>query len=76
VKDGLTFRPIEATCRDTLAWWPGELKRRERVTREIQDEARAKGDPVPQMADPSKIRAGMTPESEAKILKDWHAAQG
>jgi 2'-hydroxyisoflavone reductase len=76
VKDGLTFRPIEVTCRDTLAWWPGELERRVRVTKEMQDEAKAKGEPVPQMPDPLKIRAGMTPEAEAKILKDWHAAQG
>ncbi len=22
IKAGLTFRPIEATLRDTLAWWP------------------------------------------------------
>lgn len=76
VKDGLTFRPIIDTCRDTLAWWPGELERRVRVTKQMQDEAAAKDEPVPQMPDPLKIRAGMSPELEAKLLKDWHAKQG
>ena len=47
VKAGLKFRPIEVTCRDTLEWWPTELERRVRVTNEMQEEAKAKGDEPP-----------------------------
>jgi 2'-hydroxyisoflavone reductase len=75
VKAGLTFRPIEVTCRDTLEWWPKELERRVRVTNELQAEAKEKGETPPQMPDPMKIRAGLSPEMESKVLKDWHEKQ-
>ena len=31
VKAGLKFRPVQQTVSDTLAWWPSEMARRERV---------------------------------------------
>jgi 2'-hydroxyisoflavone reductase len=49
VAAGLTFRPIEATVRDTLAWW-----------KTLPEDRRA------------KLRAGISPEREAEVLKAWH----
>lgn len=78
VAAGYTSRPVEVTVKDTLAWWPGEVERRVRVTRDILADAeeenaklRAEGKeekPLPQMADPEKLRAGLDPEREAAIL--------
>ena len=50
VKAGLTFRPLETTAADTLAWFNG-----------LPAERRA------------KLRAGLSAEREAAVLKDWHA---
>jgi 2'-hydroxyisoflavone reductase len=78
VAAGFTSRPVEQTVKDTLAWWPGEVERRVRVTRDILASAeeenaklRAEGKeekPLPRMADPEKLRAGLDPEREAAIL--------
>lgn len=65
---GMKFRPIEETCAATLAWWPGELERRARVTRELIEAAERENRPRPTMADPSKLRAGIEPEREAEVL--------
>ena len=43
-KAGLTFRPIADTVEATLAWYPSEIERRVRVTRELTEAAKAKGD--------------------------------
>jgi 2'-hydroxyisoflavone reductase len=68
---GLAFRPIGDTCRDTLGWWPTEVDRRARVTKQMQEDAVREGKTPPTMPDPTKPRAGMTPERESELLKLW-----
>lgn len=68
---GLTTRPAAATCEELLRWWPGEIERRVRVTKEMQDKAIADGKPLPPGPDPSKVRTGPTPEAEAEMLGRW-----
>lgn len=76
VAAGMTFRDPVTTCRDTLAWFGPELERRIRVTAEMKAEAEAAGKPEPQMADPTKLRAGIDREREAELLAAWHAERG
>src|SRR5690606_33841198 len=73
---GMTFRDGVTTCRDTLAWFVTELERRERVTTEMIEQAKAAGNPPPNVADPKLLRAGITPEREAEVLAAWHAERG
>lgn len=70
---GLTFRPIADTVNALLAWYPGELERRIRVTRELEAAAQAKGAPAPGMADPAILRAGPGRDREAELLAAWSA---
>lgn len=49
---GLTYRPLDTTVADTLAYW-----------RALPAERRA------------KPRAGLSPEREAEVLKQWHARE-
>jgi len=72
---GLRFRPIDDTVTGILQWFPTEIDRRRRVTRQLQEEAVAKGEPPPPMADPEKLRVGPTPEQEAGLLSAWRAAK-
>ena len=69
---GLKFRPALETARDTLAWWPGEVERRVRVTKEILEQAEKEGKERPAMADPEQLRAGIKPAREAEVLAAWH----
>jgi 2'-hydroxyisoflavone reductase len=71
---GLTFRPIADTVKAILAWYPGELERRVRVTRELAEAAQAKGQPPPSSTDPGALRAGPTREQEQALLTTWKAA--
>ncbi len=73
---GLKFRPVEATVADTLAWWPKEVARRERVTKELIEQAEKDGKERPKLADPTKVRAGISPEREAEVVKAWREKQG
>lgn len=70
---GLTFRPVETTAKDTLEWWPHEVKRRTAATARIKEEARAAGRPEPEMPDPEKLRAGIDAEREARVLAAWRS---
>jgi 2'-hydroxyisoflavone reductase len=72
-KAGLTFRPIADTTAATLAWFPSEIERRVRVTRELSEAAKAKGTEPPKLADPQTLRARPTPEREAELLAKWKA---
>lgn len=58
-----------------LTWYPGELERRVRVTRELGEAAKAKGQPPPSGADPSALRAGPTNEREQELLATWKASR-
>ncbi|HWO19872.1 MAG TPA: NAD-dependent epimerase/dehydratase family protein [Kofleriaceae bacterium] len=74
---GLTFRPIADTVKSLLAWYPGEVERRVRVTREMLETAKAKGLPPPKTpADPSQLRAGPKAEDEQALLAKWKASGG
>ncbi len=73
LKAGITFRPVSDTVAATLAWFPGEVERRVKVTKELQDAAKAKGDEPPKLPDPTKLKAGPTPEREAELLAKWKA---
>jgi 2'-hydroxyisoflavone reductase len=68
---GLKTRPMEETCAAVLAWWPGEVERRTRVTKQLLEEAEKAGRPAPQMPDPALLRTGLRPEREAALLKEW-----
>ena len=70
---GLTFRPIADTVRAILAWYPGEIERRVRVTRELAEAAKAKGQPPP-LGDPAALRAGPPRAREQELLAKWKAA--
>jgi 2'-hydroxyisoflavone reductase len=72
VAAGMTFRPVYDTIKDTLAWWPKEIERRVRVTAETIEQMKADGKDTSKVPDPRKIRAGMSPTIEAKVLEDWH----
>ena len=76
LKAGLTFRPVADTVAATLAWYPSEIERRVRVTKELKDAAKAKGTEPPQLANPGALRAGPSPEREAELLAKWKAATG
>lgn len=73
LKAGLTFRPIADTVAATLAWYPGEVERRVRVTKELQDTAAAKGAEPPKLPDATKLKAGPSQEREAELLAKWKA---
>ena len=71
---GLRFRPIADTVKQLLAWYPGEVERRVRVTRELAEAAKAKGQPPPAGPDPTALRAGPTQDQEQALLAKWKAS--
>lgn len=73
IKAGMKLRSADATVKDTLAWFPKEIQRRERVTKEIVEEATKSGKPAPNMPDPQALRAGLTLDQEKKLLAAWEA---
>jgi 2'-hydroxyisoflavone reductase len=68
---GLTFRPMADTVKSLLAWYPGEVERRVRVTRELAEAAKTKGTPPPPPGDPAALRAGPPREREQELLAKW-----
>lgn len=76
VAAGLTYRPVEDTCRSTLEWWPKEVARRERVGKQLVEDAKKAGKPAPQLQDPNKLRVGLSREREAEVIKAWKEKQG
>jgi 2'-hydroxyisoflavone reductase len=74
---GLTFRPISDTVKALLAWFPGEVERRIRVTGELAAAAKAEGKPPPPGADdPGALRAGPKHAREQELLAKWRAKKG
>lgn len=70
VAAGLTFRSVEDTCADALAWWPKEVERRTRVGTQMIEEDKAAGRPPRSTIDKlTAMRAGLTPEIETAMLK-------
>lgn len=76
VKSGLTFRSPEDTCRDTLAWWPKEVERRDRVGKQLIEDATKAGRPAPNIPNPSNLRAGLNASRESSALAAWKATKG
>lgn len=72
---GLAFRPIADTVKELLAWYPREIERRVRVTRELEEAAKAKGLPPRKAPDPSALRAGPPAEREQELLAKWQASR-
>nr|HMN41997.1 NAD-dependent epimerase/dehydratase family protein [Phycisphaerales bacterium] len=72
LRAGLTPRPPAETIRATLAWWPKEVARRERVGRELTEQARLKGEPEPKVPDARLLRAGPSAAAEKAVLDAWH----
>jgi 2'-hydroxyisoflavone reductase len=75
---GLTFRPIDDTVKSLLAWYPGEVERRVRVTRELEAarKVRAQAAPQPPPPDPAELRAGPSNKDEKELLAKFRAAGG
>ncbi len=73
LKAGLKPRPPAETIRATLAWWPKEVARRERVGKELIEQARNDGKPEPKIPDANLLRAGPSMADEKKALAAWHA---
>jgi 2'-hydroxyisoflavone reductase len=73
IATGLKLRPMSETAKALLAWYPGEVERRIRVTRELEEAAKAKGAPPPKGPDPKLLRAGPPPEREQELLAKWKA---
>jgi 2'-hydroxyisoflavone reductase len=75
VAAGLRTRPAHETCEEILRWWPGEVERRTRVTREMQEAARAEGREPPNMPDPAALRTGLARDRERAIIEAWRASR-
>jgi len=76
VAAGLTYRSVEDTCQATLEWWPKEVARRERVGKQLVEDAKKAGKEPPKLPDPAKLRVGMSREREAEVLKAWREHKG
>lgn len=70
---GLTYRSIDDTVKTLLEWYPKEIERRVRVTKELIAKAEAEGKPGPK-GDPSAIRAGVKEEAEAALIAKYRAS--
>ncbi len=75
VAAGLTYRPVVDTCTATLEWWPKEVARRDRVGKQMVEDAKKAGKEPPKLPDPAKLRVGLSREREAEILKAWKEKQ-
>ncbi|MDR0181541.1 NAD-dependent epimerase/dehydratase family protein [Lysobacter arvi] len=53
IQAGLTYRPLDTTVKDLMAWFRSQPAERQ-----------------------AQLRAGITREKEAELLKAWHARQG
>jgi 2'-hydroxyisoflavone reductase len=69
---GLTLRPLADTVTALLAWYPTEIERRVKVTKELAETMKASGRPPP--PDPNVLRAGPSPEREKQLLAQWKKA--
>jgi 2'-hydroxyisoflavone reductase len=73
VAAGLTLRPLTDTVKALVDWFPAEIERRIRVTKELTESNKAKGLPAP--PDPKALRAGPPPAREKELLAKWKAAR-
>jgi 2'-hydroxyisoflavone reductase len=73
VAAGMKFRTAADTAKAILEWWPKEVERRNKVGKQMIEDLTKQGKEIPPtLKDPAKLRAGLTPEREADLLKAWH----
>jgi 2'-hydroxyisoflavone reductase len=75
VQAGLKQRTMEDTAKAILAWIPGELERRVKVTKELAEAAKAAGKEPPP-GDPSELRAGPKHAREQELLAKFQSGGG
>jgi 2'-hydroxyisoflavone reductase len=66
VREGLTFRPVEVTVKDTLAWWKTLPPPAANLPAEKEHPFRRS----------ARLRTGLDPAREAEVLAAWHAERG
>ena len=71
---GLRYRTLKDTVTALLEWYPKELERRVRVTKELTAKAEAEGKPGPK-GDPTAMRAGPKPDAEAALIAKYRASK-
>jgi 2'-hydroxyisoflavone reductase len=71
-KAGLGFRTTSDTVKAILDWYPKEVERRVRVTKELAKKLEAEGKPAPK-GDPAALRAGIPLDKEKELLAKWAA---
>ena len=74
-KAGLRSRPVADTVQAILAWYPTEVERRVKVTKQLQDEDVAKGKTPRELPDPKALKAGPTEKREAELLAKFAASK-
>jgi 2'-hydroxyisoflavone reductase len=74
VAAGLKLRPMADTAKAILEWHPGEVQRRVRVTRELEEAAKAKGQAAKPGPDSNLLRAGPTFANELELIASWKAS--
>lgn len=72
---GLKFRSPEETCAALIKWWPEEVELRTKIVEETNKERKARGRRTTPTSSAKQLRAGITPEVEAKLLAAWSAAK-
>jgi 2'-hydroxyisoflavone reductase len=65
---GLSFRSLDDTIEALLAWYPDEIARRVRVTKELARAASTKAGDPPKLGDPQALRAGPSAERERELV--------
>lgn len=75
LKAGMKLRPASETIRATLAWWPKEVARRERVGKELVEQAKKEGKEPPKLPPSDKLRAGPSLEDEKAMLAAWNSRE-
>jgi 2'-hydroxyisoflavone reductase len=76
VKAGLKSRPVADTVEGILAWFPTEVERRVRVTKQLQEEDAAAGKEPRKLPDPKLLKAGPSEKREAELLAEWKESSG
>jgi len=68
VAAGMKFRSAEDTCSALIKWWPEAVALRASVAKKVDEDRRSKGLPTTTQPAAEILRAGISPEAEAKLL--------
>jgi 2'-hydroxyisoflavone reductase len=72
LKAGMKLRPPADTIKATLAWWPREVARRERIAKELTEQAKKEGKEPPKFPPADVLRSAPRPGQEQALLTAWH----